>query len=68
MKRLFYILMILVLFVSCQKKKVETVKPLNSNTIIMDSTKVDSIGERKSIHQKEWEEHRDVTLDSLGSE
>ena len=67
LKKTYYIVIILTLILSCQKKKIEVVKPLNYETTILDSTKIDSIGDRKSIHQQEWEEHSDSELDSLSS-
>ena len=58
-KIIIYILMIFALFTSC--KKVETKSEPKEQ--IIDISKTDSItvndfGEHKSIHQQEWEEHR----------
>ena len=37
-KKIFHIIIILTLVVSCQNKKVEVAKPITNETIIMDST------------------------------
>jgi len=67
MKRIFYLLIILTLFTSC--KKVETKsQPIEQNINVSktDSITVNNIGEHKSIHQQEWEEHqKEIEVDTL---
>jgi len=66
MKRIIFVLMILVLFTSC--KKVETKsqpKDQNIDVSKIDSIIVNDFGEHKSIHQQEWEEYREDLVDTL---
>lgn len=72
MKTLIYIVMILVLFTSCQKEgKTQTQQQIVPEEKITKISKIDSdstnnFGEHKGIHQIEWEEHRrERGLDTL---
>ena len=63
MRRVFYIIVVLI-FISCGKKKVKTETP-ESEQVAQDSISYNNFGERKSIHQQEWEEHqKDVVVDT----
>jgi len=68
MGKIIYYIMIFVLLVSCQKNATKEQQKVTEKQI-EEITKTDSItigdfGEHKSIHQIEWEEHREE-LDTL---
>ena len=65
MRYTFYILIMTAIIISCKKKEIKTEAPKNIE-IKQDSVLVKDYGERKSIHQQEWEEHQiESVVDSI---
>ena len=65
MKKTFFFILILVLYISCRKEKVKTETPKNEQ-VQQDSISFNDFGEHKGIHQQEWEEHqKEIDVDTL---
>gem|GEM_PF-2716073 len=61
MKNIGFILIIILFFFACRKGKVKSTQihqetPAEQN--IIDTTDGGNFGEHKSIHQQEWEKHK----------
>jgi hypothetical protein len=67
MKKIMYLLMVVALVTSCKKKEVIHIQQQKVSELqtVSDSITVNNFGERKSIHQQEWEEHQEAVVDTL---
>ncbi len=65
MKKFIYLIVFLILIVSCKEKKENIETQINKHTA-QDSVTLNDFGEHKSIHQQEWEEHqKELEADTL---
>jgi len=68
MGKIFYILLILVLLTSCKKEEKTQIQQPNITISKTDSITTTDIGERKSIHQQEWEDHQiGIEIDTIST-
>ena len=67
MKKTVYLLMVVALVTSCKKKALTPIQQQKVSEVqkVSDSIAVNNFGERKSIHQQEWEEHQEAVVDTL---
>ena len=67
MKKIMYLLMVVALVTFCKKKALTPIQQQKVSELqtIPDSITVNNFGERKSIHQQEWEEHQEAVVDTL---